>query len=279
MNTKSVFGIIFLLCLLQWELMAQNGHDSTAIHSKLNVSGTFVSRYIDRGRDVGASPAIQPEIAWKWKNWEMGSKGSFQTNSPGYNELDLYISYTLFRNFTFTIIDYFYPCDTIMKCEYFNYSANFTHHVMEANVKIGNFKKIPFSFLAAVNFFGNDARQISDDPSSDKFNKAEALKYSTYLELIYSGTCGKSRYEVFIGGTTNEVKKSRLISRIPRRIYVGEDGYYGDGPGIINCGVRAMQDIQITETFALPLFVELIANPQDENLFLILGLTLKQGIL
>jgi len=47
-----------------------------------------------------------------------------------------------------------------------------------------------------------------------------------------------------------------------------------DLSGIINIGVTAEKEIQITDKFALPVNVSVITNPQQQNIFFVLGISL-----
>jgi uncharacterized protein (TIGR02001 family) len=57
---------------------------------------------------------------------------------------------------------------------------------------------------------------------------------------------------------------------------LGESVWYGtDGLGIINLGIGAATPLPITDTFALPLFVQYILNPYAAQNYLVFGLSIS----
>jgi hypothetical protein len=53
------------------------------------------------------------------------------------------------------------------------------------------------------------------------------------------------------------------------------DFYETSGFSLTNLSLRATKAIQITDTFALPLFGQLVANPASQHLYFVFGLTIK----
>ncbi|MFA6924482.1 MAG: hypothetical protein WC223_09540, partial [Bacteroidales bacterium] len=80
--------------------------------------------------------------------------------------------------------------------------------------------------------------------------------YSTYFELGYSFLCSKNDFDVFLG-----------ITPFPCA--------FGNAFGVVNIGISSRHDIKITDEFSLPVKASLVYNPQFENLFFVLGITLK----
>lgn len=211
-----------------------------------------VSRYVWRGTDFGNSPAIQPSLEMGYGGFALGAWGSYTTNNANFQEVDLYASYTYKEMLTLMVTDYFFPDGTVAKNRYFNYNTNETGHIFEGSLSFNGTEKLPLSLLLAVNFAGADARTVDND-----------LQYSTYLELGYSTTAGETDLDFFLGGTPTKPDKEK-----------GETGFYGPYEGIVNIGVTATKEVQITEKFALPVNVSLITNPQQENIFLVFGISL-----
>jgi hypothetical protein len=55
---------------------------------------------------------------------------------------------------------------------------------------------------------------------------------------------------------------------------VNESAFYGvDKFGVINIGIKASKDIEITDKFKLPLFAQMILNPRTERTHLVVGLS------
>ena len=235
-------------------LMMIPGLTVAQVETSLNPGVDVMSRYIWRGINLGgSSPSIQPSLEFTAGNFTLGSWGAFSTsNGLGLQETDLYLSYTFRDVVSLTVTDFFFPNDTVGNNHYFEFDANNTGHLMEASAMFNGTDKIPFTFMAALNFWGADAL------------KADGKKqYSTYFELGYNGTCKEVDYNVFLGFTPNNPDEEK-----------GETGYYGPDAGIINLGIKASKSLKINDNFSLPISTSLIVNPVVENVFLVVGISL-----
>ncbi|MCF8367482.1 MAG: hypothetical protein K9G76_00475 [Bacteroidales bacterium] len=218
----------------------------------LDPGADLVSRYIWRGADFGNSPAIQPYMELGCGGFAFGAWGSYATNDANFQEADLYASYTFNDIFTVLVTDYFFPDASVANNKYFQYDYNNTGHVFEGAVSFNGTEKIPVSLLVATNFAGADARTVDN-----------TLQYSTYFELGYSAAINETNLDFFLGGTPTKPDSDK-----------GESGFYGPHEGIINIGIKAEKEVQITEKFALPVNVSVITNPQQQNIFFVLGISL-----
>lgn len=218
----------------------------------LDPGADLVSRYIWRGIDFGNSPAIQPSLELGCGGFALGAWGSYTTNDGNFQEADLYASYTFNDLITVMITDYFFPDGTVANNKYFQYDYDKTGHVFEGAISFNGTENIPLSLMIAANFAGADAR-----------TKDNTLQYSTYVELGYSTAVKETSLDFFIGGTPTNPDTDK-----------GEVGFYGPSAGIINIGVKAEKEIQITEKFAFPVNVSVITNPQQQNIFFVLGISL-----
>jgi len=242
---QAIFMVSLGLLISAQSLMGQ---------SKLTLTpgADLVSRYIWRGTDYGNSPAIQPALELGSGGFAIGAWGSYTTNDGNFQEADLYVSYTFNEILTLMVTDYFLPDGSISNNKYFDYDYNSTGHVFEGAVSFNGTDDIPLSLMVGMNFAGADARTAD--------NK---LQYSTYAEVGYSTSVKETSLDFFIGGTPNNPDSDK-----------GEVGYYGPSAGIINIGVTAEKEIQITDKFALPVNVSVITNPQQQNIFFVLGISL-----
>ncbi|MCB0806600.1 MAG: hypothetical protein KDC05_12440 [Bacteroidales bacterium] len=218
----------------------------------LEPGADIVSRYIWRGADFGNSPAIQPALELGFGGFALGAWGSYTTNDGNFQETDLYASYTFNDFLTVMVTDYFFPDGTMANNKYFQYDYNNTGHVFEGAISFNGTEDIPLSLMVAMNFAGADARTYE--------NK---LQYSNYIELGYSGTVGETAFNCFLGGTLSKPDTEK-----------GETGFYGPHEGIINIGVTAEKEVAITDKFSLPVNVSVITNPQQQNIFFVLGISL-----
>jgi len=153
---------------------------------------------------------------------------------------------------TLMVTDYFFPDGTETSNDYFQYDYDRTGHIFEGALMFNGTENIPLSLMVATNFAGADAR-----------TSGNALQYSTYIELGYSASVKDTSCDFFIGGTPNNPDTEK-----------GESGFYGPHEGIINIGVKAEKKIPVTEKFVLPLNVSVITNPQQQNIFFVLGISL-----
>lgn len=239
----AAFGVIMLLSSLNWAC----GQEEKK--SNLDFGSDFVSRYVWRGIDFGNSPSIQPYMAYSIAGFEIGAWGSFATNGADMQEVDLYASYTFLKDMiSIGATDYFFPSSAVSMNNYFDYSDSTTGHYYEANLSFNGTEKVPISFSANYMFYG-----------ADKDN-------SWYFELGYNGTCKIVDYNVFIGATPGA--GIYLTDLDP------EDDKPADGFSIVNVGFGVSKDIKITEKWSLPVFAQLITNPQAQNIFFVFGFSL-----
>lgn len=232
----AAIGLFMLLSTFQ----CLNAQDEKK--SNLDLGSDFVSRYVWRGTDFGNSPSIQPYMAYSISGFEIGAWGSFAVNGADMQEVDLYASYTFLNEMVSVgVTDYFFQSSAVTMNNYFDYSDSTTGHFFEGNLNFNGTEKIPLSFSANYMFYG-----------ADKDN-------SLYFELGYNGSCKLVDYNVFLGATTGA------------GIYLtpGADGF-----SVVNVGFGVSKDIKITEKWSLPVFAQLITNPQAQNIFFVFGFSL-----
>lgn len=238
---------------------------------EFGLSGDLVSRYVWRGSQFGGNSAnIQPSVTLTKGKFEVGIWGAYSLG--GFNpsqEFDYYLSYSFANDMVSVLFtDYFFPAEG-NDFKYFDYSDNTTGHVLEGTIKFNGTEKIPFSILAAINFFGADAISLNDDPTSSDFNTKSGIQYSTYIELGYDTKIKGLDFNAFIGSSLNSVKETDNSTG-----FVGETGYYGKRAGIVNLGFKGSKSIQITNNFSLPISGSVIVNPMSEKVFFVFGIFL-----
>ncbi len=251
MRKSKFFWILLLVATLSGTNLCQAQEEVVADENPFSVGVDIMSRYVWRGTDFGASPSIQPAVSVSKWGLTLGAWGAYATNKGGIQEADLYLSYSIKDMISITVTDYFFP-DEINGYKYFNYDGDQTGHVFEGSISFNGTEKLPLTLLFATNFYGADARRINEDGTTGK------IQYSTYAELGYAF----KYFEAFMGFnlTTPDTDK-------------GEAGFYGSSFGVVNLGVSAAKEIQITEKFSLPVSVSLITNPQKERIYLVAGFT------
>lgn len=239
---KKIFVIITLFIALL-------GSNAVAQSPSLNPGVDIMSRYIWRGLNLGgSSPSVQPSLEFTYGKFTLGTWGAFGvSNEFTVQETDLYLTYTPSELVSFTLTDYFLADELESENHYFEFNEDSTAHVLELSASFNGNDKIPFTFLAAINFWGADAR------STD--NKKQ---YSTYFELGYKKTFDNVECRVFLGGTATDPKE-------------GETGYYAESAGITNFGLTATKNLEITEKLTIPFSGSFIINPKTEKVFLVIG--------
>ena len=209
------------------------------------ISGDIVSQYIWRGQDLG-NAAIQPTLGIAYKGLSLSAWGSYgSANSDDTKELDLTLTYTT-GGFNIGITDYWTNDGGDPEARYLKYEAHSTNHVFEANVGYD------FGF-ASLQWYTNFA-------GDDGLNKDGKRAYSSYFEAIVP-------FKLAI------VDWTATAGVVP---YATD--YYNEwtsGFSVTNVALKASKDIKITDTFSVPIFAELSANPRTQKAYLVLGLTLQ----
>jgi len=255
---KATIALLFILTFTH-VAFSQN-------ESPVQLGADVMSRYIWRGVNLGgSSPSIQPwlkySVSTKDSNHALtiGAWSAYTFSQTSNQEVDLYLTYTYKSVISLTVTDYFFPeyYNTKGRSRYFSYDKDSTCHVFEGAVSFNGTEKIPFTFLFAMNLYGNDARKINTNgTSSDIF-------MTKYIEVGYKKNIKGTDFNAFIGATLDKPNNDR-----------GELGYYGNKTvGVINLGVKASKSIQISDKYSLPVQASLITNPEAENIFLTFGIS------
>lgn len=249
MNKLTVFTFLFFVsAFASIQLMAQD-------ESPISANVDLYSRYVWRGTDFGSSPSIQPCLEFSKGGFTIGTWGAYTSNinTPA-QEADIYLSYTFMDDMlSVTFTDYFFPTDDADN-DYFVYDGN-TAHVFEGSISFNGTGDLPISLLIGTMVYGAD------------YDRNGVNRYSTYCELAYSPEIKGMPVSVFCGINLLAPDDEDLNMLIP----VG--GFYGDKMGVVNFGFSATKNLDITETFKVPLELSLITNPMMGNVFLVAGIS------
>ena len=230
--------LIALLITLPSNLNAQEEEpDSQAglsqSSSPFSVGGDFVSSYLWRGTKFGTGPAIQPYVELGLGNFAVGGWGSYCFTGDEAAEADLYLSYGFDFGLSVGMTDYYFPGS-----EYFDYSTATGSHAFEINLgyKIGGLS-------LGANYFLNEA------------GGAGTTGGDMYFEAGYNfGSFG------FVMGAENGWHT------------VEADADESDF-NICNIGVTASTEIEVTDSFSLPVIGALILNPDTEQFHIVVGIS------
>ena len=202
-----------------------------------------VSQYVWRGQDLGGV-SVQPTLGLAYKGLSLSAWGSAGLSNPAdTREFDLTLAYTV-GGFNIGVTDYWFNAGLDPLNRYFAYAADCTNHVFEANVGYD------FGFASLqwyTNFAGNDG-----------LTPAEKRAYSSYVEV---------NVPFVLGG----VDWTATAGAVP----FATDFYGVEGFGVVNVALTASKDIRITDSFSIPVFAQVAANPHSKNAFFVFGITLQ----
>ena len=207
------------------------------------IAADFVNEYIWRGLKLG-DVAVQPTLGVGYKGLSLTAWGSYGlSNKDDVKEMDLTLAYAI-GGLNIGITDYWFSEGLDPDARYFKYNAHSTNHVFEATV---GYDFGPVAMQWYTNFAGNDGQ-----------NKSGKRAYSSYFEanvpfrlatVDWTGTVGAVPYA---------------------------SSYYGtNGFAVTNLSLRATKDIRVTDSFAIPIFGQLTANPCTQKAYLVFGFTLQ----
>lgn len=241
--------LCLLTMLLSFFMISQQAQ------AQFSLGTDVMSRYVWRGMDLGASPSIQPYVEYSNGGFAVGAWGAYSVTGSQGQEADLYVGYTFLEDMiSVTVTDYFFPCD-LMDDNYFNYKGGETGHLFEATLSFNGTENLPLTFLVATNFYGDDLDAEGNN------------RYSTYAELGYSfATKNDLSLDVFAGANLTAQSEADATAEL--------GGFYGDKAGLINLGLTAGKEVEITEKFSLPMSASLITNPMAGNIFFVFGISL-----
>ena len=207
------------------------------------ISGDIVSSYIWRGQDLG-DVSLQPTLGIGYQGLSLTAWGNVGlSNAADTKELDLTLSYTM-GGFNIGVTDYWTNAGGDPQARYFKYNAHATNHVFEANIGYD------FGFASLQwysNFAGNDGMNNDGDRAySSYFEVSAPFKLAT---VDWTATAGAVSFATDYYGTT--------------------------GFAVTNLALKATKEIKITDTFSVPVFGQVVANPCSQKAYLVLGFTLQ----
>ena len=232
---------LFLTCLLLLGATAVEAQENEKIET--TISADFVNQYIWRGLDLG-SVAVQPTLGVGYKGLGLTAWGSYGlTNPDDVKEFDLTLGYTI-GGFNIGVTDYWFNAGLDPDARYFMYEAHGTNHVFEAN--------IGYDFgLASIQWYTNFA-------GNDGVNKDGKRAYSSYVEAS-------------VPFKLAAVDWSATAGAVP----FATDFYGTSGFAVTNLTLKATKDIKVTDSFSIPIFGQVTANPCAQKAYLVFGFTLQ----
>ena len=231
--------ILIITAILSAAAVAAKAQDTL----ETTIGTDVVSQYVWRGQDLGGV-SVQPTLGLGYKGLSLSAWGSAGLSNPAdTREFDLTLAYTI-GGFNIGVTDYWFNAGLDPLNRYFAYAADCTNHVFEANVGYD------FGFASLqwyTNFAGNDG-----------LTPAEKRAYSSYVEV---------NVPFVLGG----VDWTATAGAVP----FATDFYGVEGFGVVNVALTASKDIRITDSFSIPVFAQVAANPYSRDAFFVFGITLQ----
>lgn len=205
-----------------------------------SIGADFVNQYYWRGQDLG-DVSVQPGVGIAYKGFSLSAWGSVGlSDKDDTKEFDLTAAYSI-GGFNIGVTDYWFNSPNE---KYFEYASHKTSHVFEANV---GYDFGPVAFQWYTNFAGNDG-----------VNKDGDRAYSSYCELSAPFKLGGCDWSATVGAVPY---KTSFYSK-------------ANGFAVTNIALKATKDIQVTKSFAVPVFAQVAANPSSQKAYLVFGFTL-----
>ena len=205
-----------------------------------HLKGDVVTNYLWRGLNFG-HVSIQPEMSLGWKGLCLKAWGNMGlSDSKDSREIDLTLSYEI-GGLSFGVIDYWTDGNDN---RFFYYRNDSTGHSFEGFVSY-NFGPVSASWQTY--FAGSDFQK-------DNGKRA----FSSYFEVAAPFRFVTCHWDAAVGF-------------VPWK----SDYYYTNGFRLINVSLRATKEIQISKSFSLPVFGQLVANPNEQSLYFVFGFMLK----
>jgi len=230
---KKSYKYNLIIFLFAWFVFCSDLYSQEEEPSPFTAGADFYSSYIFRGTKYGTGPAIQPMLKFSKAFFSAGAWGSFDFH--GYQEADLYLSFSLPAGFSLGMTDYYYP-----DYDYFDYSDTSGSHAFEINLG-----------------FSKWGLTLSGNYILNKAGNAGSIGGDKYLEAKYSF---KSLY-LFLGAGDgwHSVNNSDGTDRF----------------AICNIGLGVTHEIKVTDNFSIPVNGQLIFNPDTEKMYIVAGFTLQ----
>ena len=212
------------------------------LHAEIETTlgADLVSEYVWRGAKCGDA-AIQPTLGVSMAGIDLSLWGSVGVaNFLDTKELDITLSYSI-AGASVGVTDYWFSVGDEPYGRYFKYKKGTTNHVFEA------FAGYDFGFASIswyTNFAGADYKANGD------------AAFSSYCEIAAPFSFGGADWTASLG------------------FVPFESGLYGtEGFAVTNISLSAGKELEITDSFSLPLSAGLTVNPCSEMAYLTFGIS------
>ncbi len=242
---KRLFITWILLLMVCPLIIAQQETLEKKSKVKTTIGVDFMSRYVWRGLDYGTGASAQPWTNTTFGAFNLSSWGAFSADGD-YAEIVLKAGVTV-RGVKFQIGDTFVHPEEKKDIDYFEYGNDSTRHNLSANLFFGGTPSLPVKFMISTYFHGPDKER-------DKVTRVKTTKqnFSTYILATYPFGNETTAYEAHLALTP-------------------ADGVYRQDFGVVDFGLTIKKKIKLSENYKLPVSAAFIANPYDDNFFMVFG--------
>jgi hypothetical protein len=260
MKTQIIKLWMAALCLLPCSAWAQESAEKEG-GVAFSVGADVVSSYVWRGA-YQAGVSVQPSVGVEYAGVSLSSWGSVDLGG-GFKEVDFSLGYSA-AGFDFAVTDYWWSGEGAYS--YFSRSISYdpaddskkvSDHRFEATLAYTlPVEKLPLKLSWSTFFAGNDFKV--DD--AGKVSRA----FSTYIEASFPFTVKEVPLEAALGVRPWES---------PSYEQGNPPAYYSKDFAAVNLSLKASKELKITDSFTLPVFGQLIFNPNSEDVFLVFGIS------
>ncbi len=230
-------GLLVLLSLTMICPMWANEADSTSSKVEFTIGADLVSSYLCRGAKVSGA-SFQPSFGISYKGLSLSAWASSDFKTA-INEFDWILGYEV-GAFSVALTDYFGPYEDGATPKYFADNS----HMLEGTVGL-DFSAICKKFALSIawnTYFLNDKNAEGDE------------QFSTYIELGYPVNLNAVSLEFAAGFTPWE-------------------GVYSSNFNMVNLSLKASKELKITDFYSLPIFTQLVLNPNTETIYGVFGIS------
>jgi hypothetical protein len=216
---------------------------------EVGLGADAVSSYVWRGTFCGGA-AVQPALSLSYGGFSLGAWGSVDIASVDAKELDLSLGYSI-GNLSLGITDYWWNGEGA-PYGYYKYieSKDFaTGHLFEGTIgySVGNFSASWSTFFLGDKLFNEETKKAEE-------------QFSTFIEASY-------------GFDIKGISFTPSIGIVPW----ASTQYHKEGSTrdftLATISFTASKEIKITDSFSLPVFSQLVFAPEQDNAFLVFGVS------
>jgi len=201
----------------------------------LDAGADVVSSYVWRGMyQTGVS--IQPSVGISACGFQLGAWGSTDFSTTA-KELDFALSYRI-GGFSVGITDYWWSGEG---ASYFKESGS---HYLEGNIGYTFGEAFPLAISVGTMISGDGDKSIADGKR----------QYSTYFSAGYPFRVRETDCEISVGVSPWK-------------------GMYSKSFDVCSISAKISRGLPLSARYSLPVFVELIFSPSNDNAYLVFGLS------